>query len=190
MKKIHTFDEVHDSQRTFRLILEAMSNPLKIVNIKKYADKLFGSEKSFLAVAMTLLDNEVSFFTFDNEELDGNIISLTLSEKTTCENADFIFAGKEEAMLEAVRTAKCGTHIDPHKSATVISRIKSGGNYPLKMSGPGIDGCITLNTDKTVDAAICQRDKMCFEYPQGIDMLFIDDDDKLFAVPRLVKREG
>ncbi len=190
MKKIHSFDEVFDSQQMFRLILKAMSNPLKIVEIKKYADKLFGESKELLAIALTLLDNEVTFFSFENKELDENIVSLTLSEKSDCENADFIFTDSPENLFYAISNAKCGTLSDPHKSATIIAKINTGCDTSITMSGPGIDGRITLVTENMVFEAISQRDKMCFEFPQGIDLIFIDDESRLFSIPRLIKREG
>jgi len=56
LSKKHNFDPVFDSQQVFRLLLEAMSNPTKVVNIKEYADKLYGGNPVFLALAMTLLE--------------------------------------------------------------------------------------------------------------------------------------
>ena len=190
MKKIHSFDEVHDSQQMFRLVLQAMANPLQKVDINAYADKLYGADKSFLAIAFTLLDNEVTFWTFENNMLDGSIQSLTLSEKANCAEADFIFADSGEKLLYAIENAKCGTPADPHKSATVIASISSNENGTLTMTGPGIDKALTLKTDPLVIDAVNARDKMGFEYPQGVDLIFVDGRDHLFAIPRLTKKEG
>lgn len=190
MKKIHSFDEVHDSQQMFRLLLQAMANPLQKVDIKACADKLYGADKSFLAIAFTLLDNEVTFWTFDNDMLDGSIQSLTLSEKANCAEADFIFANSGEKLICAIENAKCGTPADPHKSATVIASISNDASEMLTMSGPGIDKALTLETDPVVIDAVNARDKMGFEYPQGIDLIFVDGRNHLFAIPRLAKKEG
>lgn len=190
MKKIHSFDEVHDSQQMFRLILKAMSNPLKKVSIQKYANKLFGGSKAFLAIAFTLLDNEVSFYTFHNEIFEGSVVSLTLAQQGDCKHADFVFADGKENLIYAIQNAKCGTLVDPHKSATIIAKISSSEDAMLKMYGAGIDESIELLTDPVVVEAIDIRDQMCFEYPQGIDLIFVDEQDCLFSVPRLTKREG
>lgn len=190
MKKIHTFDEVHDSQQMFRLILKAMANPLQTVELGAYAAKLFGANRAFLAIAFTLLDNETSFCTFGNELLDSSIVSLTLAEKRDCAQADFIFAGNRENLFSAIQNARCGTLADPHKSATIIAKISGEKRARLKMTGPGIDGSIMLLTDPTALEAVELRDRLCFEYPQGIDLLFVDEQDRLFAIPRLVKREA
>lgn len=190
MKKLHSFDEVHDSQKMFRLVLKAMSNPLQRVEITPYADKLFGDEKAFLALAYTLLDNEVTFHAFENRQLSENIQSLTLSQKTDCETADFIFAQDEQQLLYAIENAKCGTLADPQTAATVIAQIPGEEDAALTMSGPGIHGTMTIVTEPLVIEAVNARDELHNEYPQGIDLIFIDERGRLFAIPRLAKKEG
>ena len=83
--KKHNFDIVFDSQKVFRLILEAMSNPARVVNIKIFADKLFGENPEFLVIAMTLLDNEISFNIGENYLLSQEIASLTLAKTAEIE---------------------------------------------------------------------------------------------------------
>lgn len=190
MKKIHSFDEVHDSQQLFRVLLKAMSNPLQKFSIHEFAEKLYGNNKAFLALAFTLADNESTFNTFDNKILDDSIISLTLSKTAPLNEADFLFVNNEKNLKSAMENGKYGTLADPHKSATIIVKISNEETHPLTMYGPGIDGSITLPTDSLVVKAIAYRDEMNFEYPQGIDLIFIDEDDNVFAVPRLVKEGG
>lgn len=190
MKKIHSFDEVHDTQQMFRLLLKAMSNPLQQVDIRPYADRLYSSEKAFLAIAFALLDNEVTFCSFENDILDDSIQSLTLSEKVDCAAADFIFVSNRAALYDAIHHAKTGTPADPHKSATIIARIDGDEDATLTMSGPGINKTISLVVDPLVIDAVIKRDEMGFEYPQGIDLIFVDGQNRLFAIPRLAKREG
>ncbi|MFV0516138.1 MAG: phosphonate C-P lyase system protein PhnH [Aminipila sp.] len=190
MKRIHDFDIVHDGQQMFRLILSAMSNPLQRKNIRTYAEKLYGNNKSFLAIAFTLIDNETTFFTFENQILDDNIISLTLSSKECCENADYIFVENAANLKTAISTAKCGMLEDPQKSATIIVKIKNEEKTTLTMIGAGIDGSISIETDSLVEKAIDLRDKMCFEYPTGLDFIFVDENCQLMAIPRLVKKGG
>ena len=84
--------------------------------------------------------------------------------------------------------AKCGTLINPHKSATIIVKIPNG-EKAITLKGPGIDGNITLTTSSLVDIALQIRDNRFFEYPEGIDFIFIDEDYNLFCIPRLAKKE-
>lgn len=190
MKKIHDFDIVHDGQQVFRLILKAMSNPLQRVELAPYAEKLYGENKAFLTVAFTLLDNETTFFTFGNTALQEDIVSLTLSSEVDCSHADFIFVEQEDMLKTAIEEAKCGTLADPHKSATIVVKIPQKKDICLTMTGPGIDGTISIDTNAMVEKAVTWRDEMYFEYPQGLDFLFVDDGGTLFTIPRLVKKEG
>lgn len=189
MKKIHNFDEVQDSQQMFRLILKAMANPLKVVNIKEQADKLFGEHKDFLAVAMTLLDNEVSFNTCEQRKLSDDIVSLTLAKREIVSAADYIFVTDAECLPSVIANAKGGTLQDPHNSATIIVKISNAQDTNITMSGAGIDKKISLQTDKTVLAAINNRASRFFEYPEGLDFIFLDEDFNLFAIPRLTNKE-
>ncbi|MCL1916762.1 MAG: phosphonate C-P lyase system protein PhnH [Peptococcaceae bacterium] len=189
MKKIHSFDEVFDSQKLFRLILKALSNPLTRVNIKEYANKLVGYNADFLAVAFVLLDNEVSFNTCENRHLSEEIISLTLSKREPIENADYIFVNDHAELKNIIENAKHGTLMDPHKSATLIVKIPDDQKSTLTLKGPGINGSLTAKTSAVVEYALQLRDDRFFEYPQGIDYIFIDGDCNLFCVPRLVRKE-
>jgi len=189
LSKKHNFDVVFDSQKIFRLILEAMSNPSRVVNIKEYADKLYGDYPVLLAVAMTLLDNEVSFNTCENRQLSDDILSLTLSKREKVDSADFIFVCDEKEIKEVIENVKCGTLADPHKSATVIIQNDGEFDCKLKLSGPGIKNYTDIQTTKIVKNTIILRDTQNYEYPQGIDLIFISGDGGLFAVPRLTRME-
>lgn len=54
MKQLHTFDEVFDSQKVFRCLLETMANPGRRCVIREQSQKLFGENPELLAAAMTL----------------------------------------------------------------------------------------------------------------------------------------
>ena len=190
LSKKHSFDTVFDSQGVFRLILEAMSNPARIVSISEYAAKLSGGYPAFLAVAMTLLDNEVTFNACENEALSREIASLTLAGKDGIESADFIFVSDLSDVENTIENLKCGTLSDPHRSATVIIRKGDGPAGWIKLSGPGIDGRAAVHATRTVRYAIMLRDARNYEYPQGIDMLFVSDDGELFAIPRTARMEA
>jgi len=183
----HSFDTVFDSQKVFRLLLEAMSNPTRVVDISAYADKLFGDHSMFLAVAMTLLDNEVSFNACDNQSLTDEIVSLTLAQRETIDSADFVFVHDPSELKNVIENVKCGMLSDPHKSATVIIRNDGEPVCRLNFSGPGIDGRTTVHASQMLKDAIILRNEQTYEYPQGIDLIFVSNIGELFAIPRLVR---
>jgi len=156
LTKKYNFDPVLDSQKVYRLILEAMSHPGRVVDMGEY---------TVLSVARTLLDNEVSFIVLGSPEFADEIASLTLAKQEPLESADYIFICDPGEMQTAIQSAKCGTLADPHKSATVV------------IQGSGLE-----------KEATALRDAQNYEYPQGIDLLFISGAGELFAVPRLVAK--
>jgi len=190
LSKKHSFDTVFDGQKVYRLILEAMSNPLRPVHIDEYANKLYGDHPVFLAVAMTLLDNEVSFHTCGNQVLFDEIASLTLAKRENIESADFVFTNGENDLKRIIENVKSGTSADPHKSATIIIMDDSEAVLELTFSGPGINGSKAVQATRMVETAIVIRDAQHYEYPQGIDLIFVSGKGELFAVPRLTRREA
>ena len=189
LSKKHDFDMVFDSQKVFRLILDAMANPARVVNIKEYADKLYGSCPVFLAVAITLLDNETAYNVCGSRELSEEIVSLTHARSGPLESADFIFICDQKYIEEVIESAKCGTLADPHKSATVFIVNDEEPARDIKLSGPGLAGPFEVRVSRAVEGAIRKRDGLCYEYPQGIDLIFLSSGGELFAIPRLTSME-
>ncbi len=189
LSKKHSFDEVYDGQAVYRLVLEAVSNPTKIVNIHQYAAKLFGANPDFLALAITLLDSEVSFYANDNLKLSRDITLLTLASIESPEAADYIFIEDKEYIQDLIGIAKCGTLANPHKSATLIIQNEDLADCDLVFVGPGIDGSQQVSVSETVMTALRLRDKQHYEYPQGIDLFFVSENGDFFAVPRTTRWE-
>lgn len=189
MRKLHSFDEVFDGQKVFRKILEAMSNPGRRISISEQAEKMYGDNSTFLAIAMTLLDNEVSFSSCDNKELSENISLLTLSKEVSLAEADFIFVDREEMLVEVFQKAKCGTLEDPQQSATIIVRADGNCDKTLNLYGAGIEGMLKSELPDVAVQAIELRKQQNYEYPQGIDMIFVTDSGELFCIPRLVMKK-
>lgn len=186
MKKLHEFDEIFDGQAVFRALLTAMSNPGHRVSIREQANKINGEYDYFLALAITLLDNEVTFSTCGNGKLSEIIPLLSLSNEVDMENADFIFLETKNQLSAVFAKAKYGTLADPQKSATLIINTELVGGNEMELYGAGIDGTIKLKLSDTISEAIQIRDEQMYEYPQGIDMVFVSSDGEILCVPRLV----
>lgn len=189
MKKLHNFSEVFDGQAVFRKVLEAMSNPGRSVSIAEQAEKMHGNQQVFLALAMTLLDNEVSFYTCGNQKLANDISLLTLSKEASLEEADFIFVERKEDLDKVFIRAKCGTLADPQRSAAIIMKAEEHCTKAWKIYGAGVNGIQKLLVPETAEVAMKLRDEQAYEYPQGVDMIFVNDCGDIFCIPRLVMKE-
>lgn len=188
MKQLHEFDEVFDSQKTFRILLEAMANPFRELSIAEASEKMYGGHPQLLAVAMTLLDNEVSFHVCGDEGLAEQIRLLTHAKETDLADADYIFLTDHTQLKEAVQAAKIGTLEDPHKGATLIVENSGEKSISGTFYGPGIDDLIDKRITELMHQAVCIRDEQEYEYPQGIDYIFVTKDGAISCIPRLVLR--
>ncbi len=193
MKKLHQFDMVFDAQKMFRSILEAVSNPGTIINICEYSNKLYGDYKTLLSVASAILDNEVSFNTCNDLCLYSDIISLTLSKEAQLDKADYVFITdvSKNKIGEIIKHAKYGTLKDPHKSATIIISVDEIiGIVNSTISGPGINIAKELHITSYIDEVISARDSLFYEYPTGIDLIFVCKNGDIMAIPRKTKIES
>ncbi len=191
MKQLHTFDEVFDSQQVFRRLLEAMANPGRRCSIQTQSEKLFGNAPDMLAVAMTLLDAGISFCAPENPALTEQILLLTHAKPVPMGQADYLFVTSAEQLLAAVQNAKEGTLENPHASATLIVGLPAmRDEQAVRLSGPGVDGQLSIVLPYPLTKAMQLRDEQEYEYPQGIDYIFLLPESELLCIPRLVKMEA
>ena len=188
MKQLHEFDEVFDAQKTFRIILEAMANPFRLLSVAKAGEKMFGAYPHMLAVAMTLLDNETTYYVCDEGELSEQIKLLTHARPVEACEADYIFVTKPEQLMQVIEAAKMGTLEDPHKSATLVIENDGDRSKQAEFYGPGIQDMAQVMLTEAMEQAVSLRDAQEYEYPQGIDFIFLSREGTLCCIPRLVLR--
>ncbi|MBT2758015.1 phosphonate C-P lyase system protein PhnH [Mesobacillus foraminis] len=186
-------DVVHDLQSVYRKVVNATSRPGTISNLSNealYVDKgRFPCTAATLLLALTLLDQEVTFkvYSAEADKTSREINQLTNSKAVKVNEADFIFVlqdAKEGSLEEAIELGKHGALMNPHKSATIIVEadcINKGED--LLLTGPGIEMsepvsvCLSGNW-------IESRKQRNREYPLGIDLMIVDKDHQLLALPR------
>jgi alpha-D-ribose 1-methylphosphonate 5-triphosphate synthase subunit PhnH len=230
IRRRHNFDMVHGAQEMFRVVLEALANPGRILDYRRQAAQ-FAGQGRWLAPALTLLDKETGFF-WDGDPATGEEIRfLTGAPRVSLEEADFVFlsTGKncpdgnsgpadqvESPHAKAARIlarVKGGTHLDPHDSALLfISPGEETGRGPGEGGGEQREVCVG-ETEKAspgkpaqkqvllrgpgvppegrridlfpAEAAWCRsRDERGFEYPCGMELIFLREDGSLVAITR------
>jgi phosphonate C-P lyase system protein PhnH len=191
MRTKHSFDMVEGTQEMFRLLLDALANPGRPVDFSAQV-RQFVSGGRWLAPALTLLDNETGFFWDGPPELGEEIRFLSGAAQVPLENADFVFLSPLSANTEAAQSAarllrqvKGGTHRDPHDSAMIFAAAEGKADQTISLKGPGIppDGRSVL-VSAAEAAWIKARDAQGFEYPRGVEIIFLREDNSLFAITR------
>lgn len=185
-------DLVHDVQSAYRMLIDSMSRPGTISNVSEEAQKIdFQTEcsKSLVVMALTLLDTEVTFKVVSQHEVEVTrfINQLTYAKSTSIDSADYIFVLQDatsEQLQAAIRMAKPGDLVNPQESATLIIEVDAvTRERELILKGPGIEKetFVQIVSDH---GWIDYRVEKNAEFPLGIDLLFIDTNDNLLALPR------
>jgi alpha-D-ribose 1-methylphosphonate 5-triphosphate synthase subunit PhnH len=193
LKRKHDFDMVHGAQEVFRILLEALANPGRVLSLRRHAGQ-FAAQGRWLAPAVTLLDAETGFFWDGDAETGEEIRFLTGAPPVSLEKADFVFlragtAARDEALRILFRVSG-GTHIDPHLSALFFIAPAEGEDESttgesLALKGPGIPPEGRIIRLSPGEAAWCRaRDERGFEYPCGVEFIFLREDDSLLALTR------
>ncbi|MFK9116539.1 phosphonate C-P lyase system protein PhnH [Peribacillus castrilensis] len=185
-------DVVHDIQTVYRKLVTATSRPGTLVALDREArtlDVQIECLSSTILLARTVLDPEVSFKVISKAEeaVSRMINQLTYSKPVDLPEADFIFIlhdASEEQMKEALNKAKVGNLLNPHESAMIILEVPdvTKGDSMI-LSGPGIQDESFLSLPN-VSAWLAARNEKNMEFPLGIDMYFVDQQDRLIALPR------
>jgi phosphonate C-P lyase system protein PhnH len=205
MKTRHSFDMVHGTRKVFRFFLEALANPGNPVSFRCQSAQ-FDEYGQWLAPALTFLDNETAFFWDGPGEIGEEIRFLSGALPAPLSEADFVFLSqgpgvyaKPEGILAQV---KGGSHRNPHDSALLLiaSDFSTDSSHfgktpenrscqfiPVTMKGPGIPpegriACLSPEELFWVEA----RNKQGFEYPRGVELVFLREDHSILAIPRKV----
>lgn len=191
---MNSLETIHFIQESYRKLLNTMARPGVIEKLEdnfskecNWIDFLFGT----YSIMKMLLDTETSFNIFSLEEnKNENIINgLTGAKIKDTNESDFIFVSldKRENIKEAIKNANIGDLINPEKGATIFIEVKDiNKGIKVKLKGPGILGekNIFLPLESSL---IHMRNEKVSEYPNGIDLVFIDKEGNILSIPRTTK---
>lgn len=181
--------QIHQTQQHYRQLIDIFSYPGKMLQSNETVNNYSTYCNATLMTAMTLLDNEVTFHTAlksDGQE----IATLTGGEFTSEVNrSDYVIVKEKDLSAAIFEDVQIGKLASPEKSATLIVELENleAGNI-YRLSGPGIKetAMIQISLDhKWMD----RRNEKCKEYPLGIDLILIDDENNMMSIPRTTKVE-
>lgn len=187
-------DMVHDLQSVYRKLVHAYSRPGQLANLRKEAAivREDGNEECpapILLIALTLFDQEVTFKVLSEKAgmITKTINQLTYAKQGEIEEADYILVLQDAetgALNKAIEKAKSGTLKNPHSSATIIIEVKEITAEPvLELKGPGIKTVEYVQVE-LAENWVESRQSKNKEFPLGVDLMFVDQQDQLLSVPR------
>lgn len=108
-------------------------------------------------------------------------IMRTGAELADIGKADHVFLG---AMIspDPLADIAIGSDFYPDEGATVIVRASVGSGPALRLTGPGVDGAVTLQLDGLPDGFWKARAAR-LRYPMGFDLFFVDG-ARVVGLPR------
>lgn len=164
-------------QQNYRALLDAMSRPGQVKPIFWQGQ----DGNTTIAVLATLLDGEVSLADPRGLLRDADW-PLLQAVSAAPEEADYIVCPGNQA---PDFDPKLGTLASPEHSATLILQVDSlsEGELRLRMTGPGVDGCLTARFSGLHREWLSRREDWVCAFPLGVDFLLVDHGGVL-ALPR------
>ena len=180
-------DTIHDAQRVFRAVLDAMARPGIVVDLAATIPAPAPLDPATVAVLMTLADFETPVW------LDGRATNAAVTEHLrfhcgcplTDAPTDAVFAlVAEPATMPPLAAFAQGTEEYPDRSATIIVQVPSiTADSGWTLTGPGIRDHAHLGIGGLPPAfAGWLRDNQA-GFPLGVDLIFTCG-SRIAALPR------
>ncbi|NWJ47216.1 MAG: phosphonate C-P lyase system protein PhnH [Chloroflexi bacterium] len=199
------FDHTRDSQKIFRVMLDALANPGQVFHLPKTGD-FFGntlpnSSRNYAhfetlgAFLATILDHEVTFCLLGDETIAADLSSV-ICTSANCrsvprDKADYVFT-LQPPVASLPAQLKPGNLIYPDSSATLICLVPDLlGENPegkkgalLELSGPGVKLGQRLWVAGTNATFFVSLGEVNAAYPLGIDVFWLTPGGVLVGLPR------
>jgi alpha-D-ribose 1-methylphosphonate 5-triphosphate synthase subunit PhnH len=183
------FDKVFDTQRIYRLMLDALARPGKILALPRldiYPPSGLSGYASSLA--FTLLDSETTFAVLPENDFWRDYLAVnTGAGPVSPAAAEFVLLAGGEYTPQIAGLSR-GTLPAPEKGATLFVMVDAlaadGGGVRLTLTGPGIKARSEVSVAGLNLANLDNILTVNQEYPLGVDTFFTDRHGRLLAMPR------
>lgn len=185
-------DPVTCSQRIFRMLLDAMSSPGKVINSDIPLEAPTPLLATSAGICLTLLDPETPLWL--DAKADQPQVRTYLRFHCGC----MLTARAKEAQFALIADALCvppleqfelGTDEEPERSATLIIQVEAlSSEGELKLTGPGIEAARRLHIDPFPPSFLQQLAFNQSLFPRGLDFVFASP-KQIAAIPRSTKIE-
>ncbi|MBI0377013.1 phosphonate C-P lyase system protein PhnH [Streptomyces albiflaviniger] len=183
-------DPTSGAQRVFRAVLDALAHPGRSYRIAGPAQAPEALGPGLAAVALTLLDEDVSVWLHrtpaDNPDVTSYLAFHTGARVTNEHGAaNFVLATPDT--LPALDALALGTDDAPHQSATIVLDARTpGAGARFTATGPGIDGRVEIGAPWAPEGFLAAWTRNGALFPRGVDLLAVSD-DSIVALPRTTR---
>jgi alpha-D-ribose 1-methylphosphonate 5-triphosphate synthase subunit PhnH len=135
-------------------------------------------------IVETLIDRECAVYCEDADLVQ--IASRVGAHLVTPEAADHLFLSQapEPSMLASIAM---GSDMYPDDGATLVVPVKIGAGPQLRLTGPGVNGEVTIAVEG-IPAAFWAERARTMRYPMGFE-LFLVEGNQVLGLPRSTKVE-
>jgi alpha-D-ribose 1-methylphosphonate 5-triphosphate synthase subunit PhnH len=180
---------VFQSQATFRLVMDAMAQPGRIVDVGQAVQAPAPLEPAAAAFLATLADYDTPIW-FEDSSADAAVSWLTFHTGAAVANdpstATFAILSRSSPVGGWLNFAM-GSLSYPDRSATLLLPVESlRDGTPLTIRGPGIETVATIAPRGLQDGFTETMAINAARYPLGFDLLLISGSE-LLALPRTTR---
>ncbi|MCG8690920.1 MAG: phosphonate C-P lyase system protein PhnH [Minwuiales bacterium] len=186
-------DPVFDAQRLFRVVLDAMSHPGRIVEIGGLPDAPAPLTPTAAAVCLTLADFDTPLW-IDDRSAGAEAARRHLRFHCGCplpethEAAAFAVVTAPEKLPPLASFAQ-GSDEYPDRSATIVLQVdRLTGEAGVVLKGPGIEDKTAFDAGPLPADFWAQVQANRTLFPRGVDLIFAAA-DRVAALPRSVRVE-
>lgn len=185
------------TQTVYRACLDVISRPGTIARLGQPGSlpRLHILSPYLAGLALTLLDNEVSYHIHHGAEPDFSFMEMyTMSKRTDAHQCDYLFTDGEQ--LSRISHLRKGELQFPDRSCTVLCSIREINDKPfaastayLRLTGPGIRNENVLYVQGLSKEILTEWREANSEFPLGIDWFLVDDQGHFCAIPRSTRMD-
>jgi alpha-D-ribose 1-methylphosphonate 5-triphosphate synthase subunit PhnH len=181
------------AQRDFRVLLDAMANPGRILQLQDSTPQVPSLEPATTSICLALADLESPLWFSPEQNLNTKLrdyFAFHTGSPIILDPVQATFAVITH--FESMPPLNCfslGTAESPENSTTVILQVSElSQSQGVRLTGPGIESARFLNIPECPEMFWQQRQDLRHVFPQGVDIVFTCG-DRLAALPRSTKVE-
>ena len=170
-------DPVLDSQRIFRLTLEAMSHPGRVIELPELVDTQSLVSDAIASICLALADLDTPVWIQPGESFPGRELAAMLRFHCGCtitenpENAAFALI-HDARLMDSLQRFAVGSAEYPDRSTTLLVAIENfEQGDPWVLKGPGIAGHRMLSPAGLPVSFRREWHENTSVFPRGVDLI-------------------